>query len=129
MLWHKTSSFVNGSLGLPQMPNFARTPPHMPKKPPDRRVATDIDQPSDYITLQKFTPLSELSFSTMIKVEATDVLFFKSNHLRNSLNGIQESGLLFIGRVNMHGNLFIKMRTRGGVLQMWRRLILLFSAY
>ncbi|AES87592.1 transmembrane protein, putative [Medicago truncatula] len=44
--------------------------PSMPLKPLDRRVAIGIDQPSDYVTLQKFTPLTDWSSSTMIKVEA-----------------------------------------------------------
>jgi len=34
-----------------------------------------------------------------------------------------EGGLLFIGGVNMHEKLFIKMRTRGRVFQRWRRLM------
>jgi len=42
----------------------------MLKKPLDRRVATSIDQPYDYVTLQKIPPLMDWSSSTTIIVEA-----------------------------------------------------------
>jgi len=41
-----------------------------PLKPSDRHVTTSIDQPFDYVTLQKFPPLTDWSSSTTIKVKA-----------------------------------------------------------
>ena len=51
------------------------------------------------------------------------VVFFKPNLLCISFNGLWVCVLLFIGRVNMHGNSFIRIRTQGQVLQRWRRLM------
>jgi hypothetical protein len=54
----------------PLKPPDLQSPPPMLKKPPDTRVVTSIDQPYDYVTLQKFPPLMDWSSSTTIIVEA-----------------------------------------------------------
>jgi len=54
----------------PLKPPDLQSPPLLPKKPLNRRVATGIDQPSNYVTLKNFTPLTNWLYSTMIKVEA-----------------------------------------------------------
>jgi hypothetical protein len=54
--------------------------PSLPLKPLDRRVAIGIDQTSNYVTLQKFTPLTDWSSSTTIKVEAKMVDLESTQH-------------------------------------------------
>ncbi|AES59880.1 transmembrane protein, putative [Medicago truncatula] len=44
-------------------------------------------------------------------------------HVTTFLQWDLGGGLLFIVRVNLHEKLFIRMRTRGRVLQKWRRLL------
>jgi len=42
---------------------------------------------------------------------------------KNSNNEIRVDGLLFIGRVNMHGSSFMRIRAWGRVFQRWMRLM------
>ena len=46
--------------------HLTQSTPPLPKKPPDGHVATSIDQPSDYVILQKLSPLTDWSSSTTI---------------------------------------------------------------
>jgi hypothetical protein len=55
---------------LPLKQSGLQSPLSLPKKPLDRRVVTDIDQPSEYVNLQKFPLLRYWSSSTTIKVKA-----------------------------------------------------------
>ena len=90
----------------PLKPVDLQLPPPLSKKPPDRHVATGIRHAT-----------------TIFHWHKGNCYISKSNHLCISLNGIQEGSLLFIGGVNMHGKLFIRMRTPGRILQRWRRLM------
>jgi len=46
--------------------HLTQSTPPLPKKPPDGHVATSIDQPSDYVILQKLSPLTDWSSRTTI---------------------------------------------------------------
>jgi len=84
----------NDFVSLPLKSPDLQSQPPVPKKPPDRHVATSIDQPSDYVILQKLSPLMGWSSSTTVNTSFVHLSF---NTLLRSLSSCASTYKIFFG--------------------------------